>query len=168
MAVSIEPMILRPDLVVCGTSPVGLALADLAPGFGFDVTGPTPAADIGAFGATVPVQGGYGLSPQGNNRYLVVATQGRGDEAALQAVLSAPASYTAFVGNRAKLPALRLALGDAVPPDRLAALFGPTGPRYRGDHARGNRLVDLGAKGGPPPWRPKADRRRSGGFGDGW
>ena len=30
MAVFIEPMILRPDLVVCGTNPVGLALSRLA------------------------------------------------------------------------------------------------------------------------------------------
>ena len=127
MDVFIEPMIPRPELVVCGTSPVGLALADLAPSFGFDVTGAAPAADIGAFGGSVRLQEGYALSPQGPNRYLVVATQGRGDEAALRAVLSVPATYTASVGSRAKLQALRLALGDTVPPDRLAALFAPAG-----------------------------------------
>ena len=127
MAVFIEPMIPRPELVVCGTSPVGLALADLAPSFGFDLIGAAPAADIGAFGGSVRLQEGYALSPQGPNRYLVVATQGRGDEAALRAVLSVPATYTAFVGSRAKLQALRLALGDTVPPDRLAALFAPAG-----------------------------------------
>ena len=127
MDVFIEPMIPRPELVVCGTSPVGLALADLAPSFGFDLIGAAPAADIGAFGGSVRLQEGYALSPQGPNRYLVVATQGRGDEAALRAVLSVPATYTAFVGSRAKLQALRLALGDTGPPDRLAALFAPAG-----------------------------------------
>ena len=127
MDVFIEPMIPRPELVVCGTSPVGLALADLAPSFGFDLIGAAPAADIGAFGGSVRLQEGYALSPQGPNRYLVVATQGRGDEAALRAVLSVPATYTASVGSRAKLQALRLALGDTVPPDRLAALFAPAG-----------------------------------------
>ncbi len=127
MDIFVEPMIPRPALVVCGTSPVGLALTELAPRFGFDVTGAAPAAEIGAFGTGLRVVEGYTLPPQGTNRYLVVATQGRGDEAALRAVLSVQAAFTAFVGSRAKMEALRAALGDTVSADRLAALHAPAG-----------------------------------------
>ena len=110
MDVFVEPMIPRPELVVCGTSPVGLALADLAPRFGFDLAGAAPAAEIGAFGTDARLVGGFALGPRGKNRYLVVATQGRGDEAALRAVLSVPSTFTAFVGSRAKMQALRITL----------------------------------------------------------
>ena len=127
MDVFIEPMIPRPELVVCGTSPVALALAQLAPRFGFDVTGAAPGADLAAFGIGVRLVEGYALGQQGANRYLVVATQGRDDEAALRAVLSAPATFTAFVGSRAKMQALRASLGETVPADRLADLHAPAG-----------------------------------------
>ncbi len=127
MDIFVEPMMPRPALVVCGTSPVGLALCELAPRFGFDVTGAAPAAEMGAFGTGLRVVEGYDLPAQGANRYLVVATQGRGDEAALRAALSVQATFTAFVGSRAKMEALRAALGNTVPGDRLAALHAPAG-----------------------------------------
>ena len=47
--------------------------------------------------------------------------------AALRAVLSAPATFTAFVGSRAKMLALRASLGETVPADRLADLHAPAG-----------------------------------------
>jgi xanthine dehydrogenase accessory factor len=40
-------------------------------------------------------------------RFVVVSTQGKGDEAALRAALSTEANYHAFVGSRRKMAALR-------------------------------------------------------------
>ncbi len=127
MDVFIEPVIPRPELVVCGTSPVGLALAGLAPQFGFDVTGAAPAADLAAFGPELRVIEGYGLSPLRRDLFIVVATQGRGDEAALRGALAVEARYTAFVGSRAKTTSLRAKLAEAVSADRWEALRAPAG-----------------------------------------
>jgi len=40
-------------------------------------------------------------------RFVVVSTQGKGDEAALRAALGVDAAYRAFVGSRRKMAALR-------------------------------------------------------------
>jgi xanthine dehydrogenase accessory factor len=58
----------------------------------------------------------------------VVSTQGRGDEAALQAALAIDATYVAFVGSRKKAEALRKTLAArGVAPERLARLKAPAG-----------------------------------------
>ena len=44
-------------------------------------------------------------------RFIVVSTQGRGDEAALQAALAVDADYVAFVGSRKKAEALKASAG---------------------------------------------------------
>jgi xanthine dehydrogenase accessory factor len=72
---------------------------------------------------------GYALGPLNEaRRFVVVSTQGRGDEAALQAALKTEASYHAFVGSRRKMAALReklVALGvDAAGIDRVKAPAG--------------------------------------------
>lgn len=125
MDIFIEPVIPRPGLAVFGTSPVALALADLAPRFGFDVTGCAPGADLAAFGPGVRQIDGYTLPAPAP--YLVVATQGRGDEAALRAALAVEAGFTAFVGSHRKMAALREKLAGSVPEARLATVQAPAG-----------------------------------------
>jgi xanthine dehydrogenase accessory factor len=61
------------------------------------------------------------------SHYVVVATQGRGDEAALRGALAAEAGFTAFVGSRRKMASLRSALEGSVPQDRLEAVRAPAG-----------------------------------------
>ncbi|MCG6122344.1 MAG: XdhC family protein [Microvirga sp.] len=108
MDVFIEPVLPRPELVICGTSPVALALADLAPRFGFATTGCAPASELPAFPAHARRIEGWAIDGFGGaERYVVVSTQGRGDEAALKAALAAPSRYVAFVGSRAKTAAIR-------------------------------------------------------------
>ncbi len=61
-------------------------------------------------------------------RFVVVSTQGKGDEAALRAALAIEAAYHAFVGSRRKMAALReklLAQGSAA--SALAAVRAPAG-----------------------------------------
>ena len=67
-------------------------------------------------------------STEAGARYVVVSTQGRGDEAALLAALAVDADYVAFVGSRKKAEALKAALSQrGVPAERLAKLKAPAG-----------------------------------------
>jgi xanthine dehydrogenase accessory factor len=129
MDIFVEAVLPAPECVICGTSPVALALADLAPRLGFSVTACAPADDQRAFAAPDSRVEGYALDlGPGPNRYVVVATQGKGDQAALRAALAQPSAYVAFVGSRAKTRALRRALVesgiDAEAFDRLRAPAG--------------------------------------------
>lgn len=129
MDIFVEAVIPAPDCVICGTSPVAVALADLAPRLGFTVTACAPADEQAAFAAPDRRIEGYALEvAPGGARYVVVATQGRGDEAALRAALSVPAAYVAFVGSRAKTDALRRKLTAAgVPEEAFDRLRAPAG-----------------------------------------
>jgi xanthine dehydrogenase accessory factor len=129
MDVFIEPVLPRPELVICGSSPVAVALAELAGRFAFHRVVCTPEAEQDAFAdADERIDGFLIEARPGSQRFIVVSTQGRGDEAALRAALSAPNSYVAFVGSRAKAAALRAKLGaDGVPPEALDRLKAPAG-----------------------------------------
>jgi len=62
------------------------------------------------------------------SRYVVVSTQGRGDEAALLAALAVDVDYVAFVGSRRKAEVLKAALAErGVAAERLAKLKAPAG-----------------------------------------
>jgi len=129
MDVFVEPVIPRPQLVVCGSSPVAVAIADLGRRIGFDLTICAPPVEQRAFAEADRRIESYDL-PQdaGRNRFIVVSTQGRGDEAALQAALATDSDYIAFVGSRRKADALKTALAaQGADPTRLARLKAPAG-----------------------------------------
>jgi len=88
-----------------------------------------PAADQAAFTAVDRAIEGYALPvDEAGSRYLVVSTQGRGDEAALLAALSVDADYIAFVGSRRKSEMLKKAMAErGVAPERLTKLKAPAG-----------------------------------------
>jgi xanthine dehydrogenase accessory factor len=129
MDIFVEPVLPRPQVVICGSSPVAVAVADLASRSGFDVTVCAPAAEQTSFEDAVRRIEGYALPvDEVGARYVVVSTQGRGDEAALLAALSVEADYVAFVGSRRKAEALKAALTKrSVAPERLAKLKAPAG-----------------------------------------
>ena len=129
MDVFVEPVLPRPQIVVCGASPVAVAIAELARRIGFAVTACAPSTDQAAFTEVDRRIEGYAL-PAGEPgpRYIVVSTQGRGDEAALQAALTVEAEYVAFVGSRRKAAALKQVLSArGIDPARLAKLKAPAG-----------------------------------------
>lgn len=111
MDVFVEPIMPRPELLILGASPVAVALADLGGRMGFARTVAAPPEDQGIFDEAERRIEGYALDagPVGL-RFVVVSTQGRGDEAALRAALASGTRYVAFVGSRAKGEALRAAL----------------------------------------------------------
>jgi xanthine dehydrogenase accessory factor len=129
MDVFVEPVLPRPQVLLCGSSPVAVSLADLARRIGFAVTVCAPAAEQLAFAEADRRIEGYALPvDEEGARFIVVATQGRGDEAALQAALAVEADYVAFIGSRKKAEALKAALTkNNVSPERLARLKAPAG-----------------------------------------
>lgn len=129
MDVFIEPMLPTPELVVCGGSPVAIAIADLAPRIGFGVTVVAPAAERRGFDAAAHgIDTVAALGQAARERYVIVATQGRGDFDMLKAALETDIPFVAFVGSRRKAEVLKAKLaGGGVAADRLARVLSPAG-----------------------------------------
>ena len=101
----------HPSLVILGASPVALSLAAQARTLGYHVTLAAPAADLTARPDADTIVDGYGLGELNDaKRFVVVSTQGKGDEAALRAAVATRACYHAFVGSRRKMASLRAKL----------------------------------------------------------
>jgi len=130
MDVFVEPFLPQPRLVICGASPVAIALARQASGLGLALTLVAPPAEQAAFddiaGNRIDT---YDLAslPAGE-RFIVVSTQGKGDTAALKAALAVEAEYVAFVGSPKKAAPLRTEMAEeGVPVARLEAMRAPAG-----------------------------------------
>jgi xanthine dehydrogenase accessory factor len=129
MDIFVEPVLPRPEIIVCGSSPVAVAIADLGRRLGFLMTACAPAAEQPAFAEVERRIEGYALPVAHEGmRFIVVSTQSRGDEAALQAALSVEADYVAFVGSRRKAETLKAKMRDkGTDPARIARLRSPAG-----------------------------------------
>ena len=111
MDIFVEPVLPHPSLVVLGASPVALSLAAQARTLGYYVTLAAPATDLSAQPDADAVIDGYALRDLSEaKRFVVVSTQGKGDEAALRAAVAIRAEYHAFVGSRRKMASLRAKL----------------------------------------------------------
>lgn len=108
MDIFVEPVLPRPVLVVLGASPVALALAEQARPLGFHVTLAAPPGDLSATPEVDRLIDGFTFDlPQSARRFVVISTQGKGDEAALKAALAYDADYRGFVGSSRKMASLR-------------------------------------------------------------
>jgi xanthine dehydrogenase accessory factor len=108
MDIFVEPVLPHPSLVIFGTSPVAMSLATQARQLGYHVTLAAPSADLVAIPDTDTLVDGFALGElNATRRFIVVSTQGKGDEAALRAAAATPAEYHAFVGSRRKMTVLR-------------------------------------------------------------
>jgi xanthine dehydrogenase accessory factor len=129
MDVFVEPVLPHPSLIILGGSPVALSLAVQARQLGYHVTVAAPAADLPETPDADILIDGFALGKLNQaKRFIVVSTQGKGDEAALRTAVSTEAAYHAFVGSRRKMTALRaklIAEGiDAAIIDRIRAPAG--------------------------------------------
>jgi xanthine dehydrogenase accessory factor len=129
MDVFVEPVLPHPSLIILGSSPVALSLAAQARQLGYHVTVATPASDLTATPDADMLIDGFALGKLHEaRRFVVVSTQGKGDEAALRTAVATEATYHAFVGSRRKMMALReklIAEGiDASAIDRIKAPAG--------------------------------------------
>ena len=129
MDIFVEPVMPQPRLVVCGSSPVAVALARLASAVGYAVTACAPEAEQQAFPEADARIEGYALSVSDPaERFIVISTQGKGDEGAMRAILDVDARYKAFVGSRRKMAAIRAKLtGEGASPEALDAIKAPAG-----------------------------------------
>ncbi|MBA4209823.1 MAG: XdhC family protein [Sphingomonas sp.] len=117
----VEPVLPSPILFVFGASEVAQNVIGIARVAGFDVR-PCSPDTLKLSGAT-------------HTSFAVVATQGDGDRAALEAAMDSVCSPILFVASRKKAAHWREALGQAnIGEDRLSMLLAPAG-------------LDLGASG---------------------
>lgn len=111
----VEPYLPTPDLLIFGASPVAEKLNELAPQFGWAV-------------AKTDVDAPLPPRASGRGRYLVIATQGQGDLAALKIGLADTVDYVAFVGSTKKFASLSEKLIAAgTDPTEIAAVRAPAG-----------------------------------------
>jgi len=129
MDVFVEPVLPHPSLVILGGSPVALSLATQARGLGYHVTVAAPAADLPEVADADARIDGFALGKLNEaRRFVVVSTQGKGDEAALRSAVTTPAAYHAFVGSRRKMAALREKLiGEGIEAAALDRVKAPAG-----------------------------------------
>ena len=114
MDIFVEAVLPAPTLFILGASPVAVAIADLGQRMGFFTTVCAPIANHVAFALADHMVDGFDLPEQGIKKgFVVVATQGKGDSAALRSALKIPARYLAFVGSRKKIAALKKTLAVA-------------------------------------------------------
>ena len=127
----IEPLRRAPRLIVCGASPVAIALADLGARLGYRIALAALAEDHRLFAEADERVAGFDLSPLGieTGDWIVVATQGKRDREALTAALASAANYVAFVGSRRKAQVLsgQVRAQGALGEDKLARLKAPAG-----------------------------------------
>lgn len=129
MDIFVEPVLPHPSLVIFGASPVAMSLATQARRLGYHVALAAPSADVVAAPDADAIFDGFVLGNLNQaRRFVVVSTQGKGDEAALRAAIATDAEYHAFVGSRRKMSALREKLTaqgiDAAAIDRVRAPAG--------------------------------------------
>jgi xanthine dehydrogenase accessory factor len=93
MDIFVEPVLPQSELIICGDGPVAVALASLAERYDFVVIH--------------SAHGAPDFASEGQDRqFVVIATQGKGDEATLRATVIAAPKFAAFVGSRRKFEAL--------------------------------------------------------------
>jgi xanthine dehydrogenase accessory factor len=127
----VEPLRRAPRLVVCGASPVAIALADLGRRLGYRIAVAALADDQRLFGEADERVSGFDLSPLAiiADDWVAVVTQGKRDREALTAALASAANYVAFVGSRRKAWVLSSQIRGqgALGEDRIARLKAPAG-----------------------------------------
>jgi xanthine dehydrogenase accessory factor len=129
MDVFVEPVLPHPSLVILGGSPVALSLAAQARQLGYHVTVAAPAGDLTATPDADMLIDGFALGKLHEaRRFVVISTQGKGDEAALRTAVATDATYHAFVGSRRKMSALReKLLGEGIDAPAIDRIKAPAG-----------------------------------------
>jgi xanthine dehydrogenase accessory factor len=114
LEVYIEPVLPAPHLLIVGRSPMVETLADLSRALGWRTT----VLDRGAFSA----------ADADENSMVVVATQGHGDEDAVEQAVAAHPAYLGLVGSAKRGGAVLGYLADrGVPQDQLDRVRVPAG-----------------------------------------
>ena len=100
----IEPVVPKPHILILGRSPIAQTLAKIGKTIGYTISVLAPEADRESFPDADLLQANFDLSQLriGPQIFVVVSTQGEGDEVALEKALRSDALYVAFVASREK------------------------------------------------------------------
>ena len=129
LVIFIEPLYPQPTLCILGHSPVAISLCSQAVKLDFSVTIASPELDLDIHPERLP----DGISQSNSFRdidseFIVIATQGKHDRAAITAALESPASYISMVVSEKKMAGLKAILLDAgIEADALDRIHGPAG-----------------------------------------
>ena len=124
----IDPVLARSGVFIIGASPVAQVLCSLASRVGFSVTAAFPQADAELFPDADHIVADLELSDLPTPPFVVVATQGKRDEAGLEAAIATGADYVAFIASQRKADKLRLYLKERGHDDaRVDAIIAPAG-----------------------------------------
>ena len=103
----IEPLKRQAKLSILGDSPVALCLSELAARLDFAVTVISPDLESSQLAESVRIE--HDFASAGGD-FIVVATQGRHDRAALKAAIDSNAGYIGMVASRNKIAGLKSSL----------------------------------------------------------
>ncbi len=126
----IEPVLPEPHIVILGRSPVAVALARLGRAINYAVSVAAPGAARESFPDVDLLRTDFDLRelkivPQ---TFIVVSTQGEGDEEALEKAVLSSAAHVAFVSSKVKAAKiLEFLKGRGVSPARLSQVRAPAG-----------------------------------------
>jgi len=126
----IEPVLPKPHILILGRSPVAKTLARLGKAIGYAVSVYAPEADRESFPDSDLVQPDLDLSQLkiSPRTFVVVSTQGEGDEVALERAVLTNAPYVAFVASKAKASKILDFLKErGIAIDRLSQVRAPAG-----------------------------------------
>ena len=130
MDIFVEPVLPLPELIVYGEGPVALALEQISRWFGFTFTFCSNIKPV-ELNSECHFSSPNQLDNSANNsidRYVVVATQGAGDVAALKSALLGSAHYTAFVGSKKKFASyVKKLMAAGISNERLDKVYSPAG-----------------------------------------
>ena len=116
----IQPAAVAPVLRIYGSTPIVRAAAWLAREADFEPLTDQEAADVDALRASAPTE---------RETYALVATQGDGDETALEAALRSCACAVLVIASKRKAERLRAAMElRGISKERLDAMHAPAGP----------------------------------------
>jgi len=124
-----EPMLSAPRVVVCGSSPVAIALTNIISTVGLQPIPVAIASDSNPTQESTLVMDDFDfneLQLQSGDA-VVVATQGMKDKSALLAALNSSAGYVGMVGSRKKIDFIKQQISEEVSKERLSELRGPAG-----------------------------------------
>lgn len=106
--VFIEPVTPKAEIIIFGASPIACALSKQAAPLGYRTIVCCEEVEQALHQNAQQWIEPADLSPSSKaNRFIIVATQGKGDEASLKHAVESDARYIAFVGSRKKMKSLR-------------------------------------------------------------
>jgi xanthine dehydrogenase accessory factor len=126
----IQPAAVAPRLRIYGKTPIVRIAAWLAREADFDPLTDEEAADVEALSSSMLLHRSQPTSPASEREtYALIATQGDGDEAALEAALRSCARAVLVVASRRKAERLRTAMTlRGIPQERIDIMHAPAGP----------------------------------------